>query len=219
MEIDFGNRNISFTDSDVFKKFRELARYGITEEDCIQSIYSASDFFRLPRPEITKIFGEGTGMIPHNVSTLYDDTINYDLKQLVGMGITGKQAFSQVMTHECAHRLFRLPQYKKLFANLWEEELGCDFFIGVRAGLSLEDVEVTKKALEKYPADKEHPGGHLRGEFIRIGLMHGRINSVNGSTPKLGNYLNFLIEALNLYKVQIVSDRTQYAKDNKEMPL
>lgn len=195
-----------------------FSEYGITEKECEQGVHEANDFFGLPHTEvINATLSSCTRMRPHDLSTIYDDEIFYNLEELKGIGVVGKQAFTLIMTHECAHRLFRFPQYKKYAKNAWEEELACDFFIGVRAGLhSLPGLPIVKRGLESTSAGVSHPEGYMRGEFIRIGEMHGRINAVNGRTPKFDDYLGYLKEALDKYSIQLMHDRMKYARTNKK---
>ena len=214
MITDFGNKNISFTQSPAFMRMQSVyEQFGVSETDCIQAVLEANEFFGLPTPEILDAMNtsrRGTRMEYNNPRSLIDDVIVYDLKQLMKMGIKGRQAFTLTMTHECAHRIFKIPECKKVVPGHWEEELGCDFFIGVRAGLNLMDVEAVRQGLDGTSADARHPEGYMRNEFIRIGLMHGRMNAVNKSTPYFDKYMGFLADALNRNKEQIHKDKMRF---------
>lgn len=57
------------------------------------------------------------------------------MQQLVDMKVDSKEAFSLVMTHECAHRVLQDTQLPGINNGTWEHELAADFLMGCRAGL------------------------------------------------------------------------------------
>ena len=189
---------INFQNSPEFMRLqRTYAKFGVSEKDCIQAVQEANEFFGLPASEILDA-----------MDTLSKDkVIKCDFEQLMRMGMEGRKAFTLTITRENAQRKF-----KWVILRHWEKELVCDFFIGVRAGLNQMDVEAVRQGLANTPADKRHPEGCMRSEFIRIGLMHGRMNAVNNTLPCFDKYMEFLADALDRNKEQIQKDKMNFSK-------
>lgn len=138
----------------------------LTDDMIMQSVSDASDFFHIDEP-----FGvaesDTIGVYPLNPYTLNDDVLVFNYDQFAEMGISEQDGLDMVMTHEMAHRAL---QGMDTGYNSHQEELCCDFFAGVRAGLNGMDVGQFENALVDTPVSDTHPGGLDRVEAIEAGL-------------------------------------------------
>lgn len=158
---------------------KRLSTYGLTEYDCLNGIKAACDFFGMPMPAriedfTDRPFGQ-TMFISSNPSSFADDIICYDLEELKRLGIYGKDAFTLVLTHECTHRLLQNTKMPGLDDGRWEEELCCDFFMGVRAGLdhiSFKSFDLVRNSFSLCSGSRSHPIGILRKEILSYGLIY-----------------------------------------------
>jgi hypothetical protein len=80
------------------------------------------------------------------------------------MGISGEDSLTLIYTHECVHR-----KLQGVYNDSWEEELACDFFAGVHAGLRDINIDNFEAALGATIGGASHPVGALRAEFIEFG--------------------------------------------------
>lgn len=158
---------------------RRLNAYGLTEYDCFNGIKAACDFFEMPMPVRIEDFTDQpfgqTMFISSNPNSFADDILCYDLEELKHLGIYGKDAFTLVLTHECTHRLLQNTKMPGLDDGRWEEELCCDFFMGVRAGLdhiSYKSFEIVQAGLASCVGARSHPIGILRKEVLSYGLIY-----------------------------------------------
>ena len=123
---------------------KRFSRFGLTQDDIRDAIKSACDFFNIPQPrmiqDLTNTPGGQTMFVNWDRGSYYDDVLCYNMQQLIGMKVDSKNAFSLVMTHECAHRVLQNTQFYGPNNGAWEQELCCDYFMGVRAGLWNMDV-------------------------------------------------------------------------------
>lgn len=156
-----------------------LSTYGLTEFDCVNGIKAACDFFAIPMPAHIIDFTDepvgGTMFVNKNPDSFADDIICYDLEELKRLGIYGKDAFTLVITHECTHRILQNTRMPGLNGGRWEEELCCDFFMGVRAGLdhiSHKSFEIVRNGFALCDGAQSHPVGTLRQEILTYGLMY-----------------------------------------------
>ena len=122
------------------KNIHRLSKYGVSFFDCENAINETCEFFGMPPAIIGDLTGVRGGQtmfvnLNRNRQSLMDDAICYDMEQLKDLGVTSKDAFSLVMTHECTHRLLQNTTLPGLNKGQWEQELCCDFFMGVRCGL------------------------------------------------------------------------------------
>ena len=119
------------------KNIHRLSKYGVSFFDCENAINETCEFFGMPPAIIGDLTGVRGGQtmfvnLNRNRQSLMDDAICYDMEQLKDLGVTSKDAFSLVMTHECTHRLLQNTTLPGLNKGQWEQELCCDFFMGVR---------------------------------------------------------------------------------------
>lgn len=143
---------------------------GLTDEVVAQSVHEASVFFGMDDP--VNVYEDWTTGVMTNMSwTENDDVLIFSRDQMHEMGITDKEGFDLVMTHEGAHRMLQ-GMHDLTGFDPHQEELCCDYMAGVRAGLN--DMDFTK--MESSLADSEesdsHPGGAARVEAIETGVEY-----------------------------------------------
>lgn len=142
------------------------------------SAHSACRFFGLP----DIVVQEGDTICVYRGLDIFPDkdVFEYNLHQFKQMGCTNFEDMSKVWAHECGHRLLRLD-----FSSPWAQELGADFFAGVRSqmlGLPSGNFE---KFLGKTSGSLSHPSGDLRLQAIKYGRDVVKNMLANGQTPTL----------------------------------
>lgn len=189
------NMLVNHTSMDEFVRMcRRFGRFGLAPNDIEEAIKSACDFFNIPMPrmiqDLTDVQNGQTMFVNFNRSSYDDDVLCFNMQQLVDMNVDSKEAFSLVMTHECAHRVLQNTQLPGLNNGAWEHELAADFLMGCRAGLWGMDESKLTVGLLLTNASPTHPEGALRALFIRRGKykaieMHSK--SIPLSIPNLLN--------------------------------
>ena len=120
------------------EKFSNLFNLDIAQ--ITDAIQSACAFFGLSYPnfvlDISRQPKGGTMVYNRDPNTDADDILCYDLNQLMALGVTNKDSFSLIMTHECAHRYLQGRILPSLNNGQWEQELACDFYMGALLLLS-----------------------------------------------------------------------------------
>lgn len=153
-----------------FDAIRGYYGSGLTDDMIMQSVTDASDFFHIDEP-----FGvaksDTIGVYPLNPYTLNDDVLVFSHDQFMEMGISQQDGLDMVMTHEMAHRAL---QGLDTGFDSHQEELCCDFFAGVRAGLNGMDVGQFENALADTVECDTHPGGTDRVEAIEAGVEYAK---------------------------------------------
>ena len=125
--------------------------------------HSACKFFGLPEPELIK--GDSIAVSMKRCDLfMTDDKFLFNLDQFKDMNSLSFEDMSKVWSHECGHRVLR-------FYNMspWAQELGADFFMGVRSemlGLPNGNLE---KVLGESKGGLSHPPGNLRLQAIQYG--------------------------------------------------
>ena len=153
--------------------FRDLFQLNIAE--ITDAIQSACKFFELSYPymvlDVSRQPQGGTMVYNMDPTTDADDILYYDLNQLTAIGITNKDSFSLIMTHECAHRYFQECDFPGLNNGQWERELACDYFMGARG--AIEDLRILAVAngIGSTPGADTHPDGDLRKRAIMAGYQ------------------------------------------------
>lgn len=147
----------------------------LSKEDIKKAIQSACDFFGIPEPlvayDISNSRFAGTMFVNLDPTTFGDDILCYNMKELASLGIGSKDAFSLIMTHECAHRFLQNVSFEGPYSGSWQHELAADFLMGCRAGLQgMSQIQRVMDGLSKTGGSKTHPKGFLRSDFIRHGL-------------------------------------------------
>lgn len=173
-----------------------LNTYGLTEFDCVNGIKAACNFFEMPMPaqiiDFTDVPFGGTMFVNRNSDSFADDIIGYDLEELKRLGIYGKDAFTLVITHECTHRLLQNTRMPGLNGGRWEEELCCDFFMGVRTGLdhiSRDSFELVRNGFALCDGTRSHPVGTLRQDILSYGLFVANLNLIHRVRQTIPEYL------------------------------
>lgn len=141
---------------------------GLTDNEIIQSVHEASVFFGMDDP--INVHEDWTTGVMTNMSwTENDDVLIFSRDQMAEMGITDKEGFDLVMTHEGAHRMLQNMRQQTGF-NSHQEELCCDYMAGVRAGLNGMDEGKMQVSLADTTASESHPDGQARIESIENGV-------------------------------------------------
>lgn len=160
---------------------------GLTDEMIVQSVQEASDFFNMNAP--MNIHEDWTTGVMTGMSfTENDDILVFNRQQMLDMGITDKDGFDLVMTHEGAHR--KLQGMDTGFTS-HQEELCCDYMAGVRAGLNGMAEGKMEASLAGTSESLSHPDGALRVEAIEAGVAfaHDYMEAHNGIPPTFSDCL------------------------------
>lgn len=160
---------------------------GLTDEMIVQSVQEASDFFNMNAP--MNIHEDWTTGVMTGMSfTEDDDILVFNRQQMLDMGITDKEGFDLVMTHEGAHR--KLQGMDTGFSP-HQEELCCDYMAGVRAGLNGMAEGKMQASLAGTAESASHPDGILRVEAIEAGVAfaHDYMEAHNGFPPTFSDCL------------------------------
>ena len=173
-----------------------ICRYGVSPRDCEKVIESACDFFEIPLPNLIADMTENpqgqTMFVDFNPNSFCDDVICYHLKELKALGVNSKDSFTLVMTHECAHRILQNTTLPGLDNGQWEEELCCDFFMGVRASLERIDrkaFDSVRTGLSRSDGSRTHPTGILRDAAMTAGTMAGNFDLIQNKKRTISEYL------------------------------
>lgn len=134
----------------------------LPNEMVLAAVTNACEFFGLP--EVPVVNAQGTCMWPNDSSTCDDDVLGFNRAQLISLGISGEDSLTLVYTHECAHRTLQ-----GAYNDAWEEELACDFFAGVHAGMKGININNYEASLGQISGSASHPHGALRADFIEYG--------------------------------------------------
>lgn len=136
----------------------------LLEDMVLNAIHRACDFFGIP--DVPVINAHGVCVWPNDTSTYDDDVFGFNREQLMSLGISGEDSLTLIYTHECAHRILQ-----GALNDAWEEELACDYFAGVHAGLKGINIDNFEVALGSTEGGSTHPNGALRANFIEYGMQ------------------------------------------------
>ena len=170
-----------------FDNFHQAWGDSLTDDVVLQSVQEASDFFNMNAPmDVHEDWT--TGVMTGMDFTENDDVLVFNREQMHDMGITDKEGFDLVMTHEGAHRAL---QGLNTGFNSHQEELCCDYMAGVRAGLNGMDEGKMTASLENTSESETHPEGVARVEAIESGVSfaHSYMESHNGQPPTFSDCL------------------------------
>lgn len=134
----------------------------LPDEMVHSAVTRACDFFGIP--EVPVVNAHGTCVWPNDCNTYEDDVFGFNRAQLMSLGVSGEDSLTLIYTHECAHRALQ-----SIFTNDWEEELACDFFAGVHAGMKGMNIDNFEASLGQTSGGDSHPNGALRADFIEYG--------------------------------------------------
>lgn len=173
------------------------SKYGLTEDECEVAIQAACDFFGIPAPVLIKNLtsdkNSQTLFRNRDPNSLYDDVLEYNLKELKALGVSDIVGFTAVFTHECAHRVFQNTLFPGPDSGQWEQELIADYFMGVRAGLQDMDITPVRNALASTSGSGTHPIGSFRDEYINYGFLEGRRHLTHNLPNNLDEYVQLFL--------------------------
>lgn len=160
----------------------------ISDEMVLQSVQEASDFFNMDVP-MNVHEDWTTGVMTGMPFTENDDILVFNRQQMLDMGITDKEGFDLVMTHEGAHRAL---QGINTGFDSHQEELCCDYMAGVRAGLNGMDEGKMEASLGGTVESDSHPDGAARVAAIEAGVSfaHEYMEAHNGTPPTFSECLD-----------------------------
>lgn len=161
--------------------------FGLSDTEIAQSVQEASNFFNMDLPMVIQE-GWTTGVMNGLPMTESDDILIFNREQMQDMGITDKEGFDLVMTHEGAHRAL---QGKYTGFSDHQEELCCDYMAGVRAGLNGMDGGKLEASLAGSEASDTHPDGLSRVQAIEAGVAfaYDYMEAHNGTPPSFSDCL------------------------------
>ena len=181
----FGDLNGDLIKNDGLKDVKSLPpRYELSDAALHTrveaSAHSACKFFGLP----DIVMQEGDAISVYRGSDIFPDkdVFEYNLHQFKQMGCTNFEDMTKIWSHECGHRLLRME-----FQQPWAQELGADFFAGVRSEMLGLPTGNFEKFLSKTDASFSHPNGNLRIEAIKYGRQVVKDLLASGQTPTLEN--------------------------------
>ena len=171
-----------------FESAQEHFGDGLTNEVVAQSVHEASVFFGMDDP-INLHEDWTTGVMTNMSWTENDDVLIFSRDQMAEMGITDKEGFDLVMTHEGAHRAL---QGMNTGFDSHQEELCCDYMAGVRAGLNGMDEGKMEASLGGTVESETHPDGAARVAAIEAGVSfaHDYMEAHNGTPPTFSDCLD-----------------------------
>jgi hypothetical protein len=180
--------------AEFLKLSQRFGQFGLSQNDIQDAIKSACDFFNIPMPrmiqDLTYVQNGQTMFVNYDRGSYYDDVLCYNMQQLLELNVTTKEAFSLVMTHECAHRVLQAIQFQGINGGAWENELAADYLMGCRAGLwNMDDTKVVL-GLAQTPGSQTHPEGTLRALFIRAGKYKAQEMHRQGIPLTMPNLIN-----------------------------
>lgn len=164
-----------------FDNFHQVWGDSLTDEMVFQSVQKASDFFNMNAPmDVHEDWT--TGVMTGIPFTENDDILVFNRQQMLDMGITDKEGFDLVMTHEGAHRAL---QGINTGFDFHQEELCCDYMAGVRAGLNGLDEGKMEASLSGTVESETHPDGAVRVAALEAGVSfaHDYMEAHNGTPP------------------------------------
>ena len=142
--------------------------------------HSACKFFEIPDAEL--IEGDAIGVYRECDIFLDKDVFEYSLDQFKDMKCVSFEDMTKVWAHECGHRILRMD-----FPSSWAQELGADFFSGVRSEMLGLPTSNFEKVLGSTTGSASHPVGNLRVQAIQFGREVVRGFQEKGITPTIEN--------------------------------
>ena len=145
--------------------------------------HSACHFFGMD--DIPLREGDSIGVYTNNPDIINDDVFQYNIEQFKKMDLTSFEDQTKVWTHECGHRITQ----KAFGETTWADELGADYFVGVREeilGLGKSNFEKTLGVTKPSPS---HPGVVIRLKAIEYGRQVVAEMKRNGIVPDWENCL------------------------------
>lgn len=204
MHADDSEINHTFDDSYAFRN--NINDDVISDDMVLRSVTRACDFFGIPEAPV--IDAQGTCVWPNDPSTYDDDVFGFNRQQLMDLGVSGEDSLTLIYTHECAHRALQSS-----YTDDWEEELACDFFGGVHAGMKGLNLDNFEASLGQTEGSDSHPNGALRAEFIEYGKQvakemqdRGVEITFKGCIARLNQHLEEKEGLINEYRERFCSN-------------
>ncbi len=142
--------------------------------------HSANTFFGIP--DIDLVEGDAIGVYRGCDIFLDKDVFEYSLDQFKDMKCLSFEDMTKVWAHECGHRILRMD-----FPSGWAQELGADFFSGVRSEMLGLPTSNFEKLLASTTGSATHPVGSLRVQAVQFGRDVVRGFQEKGITPTIEN--------------------------------
>lgn len=194
------------------KKSQRFKKFDLSSKEVEEAIRSACDFFHIPMPQmiqdLTNVQNGQTMFVNWHPGLYEDDVLCFNMQQLVDMKVDSKEAFSLVMTHECAHRVLQNTQFLGINNGVLEHELAADFLMGCRAGLCNMDESKVSMGLLMTSGGPTHPEGALRALFIR----HGKYKAVEMRNRRIPLTIQNLLNAFMEFQQQNLNEIYRYQR-------
>lgn len=205
------------TMDDFIKRCEQLKdRLSLSQQEIEEGIHSACDFFGINYPMLIidlsdKKYGQ-TMFVNADPVSFNDDVICYNVHQLEALGVKNKDAFTLIMTHECAHRYYQQFSFDGPFDGHWKEELACDFYMGVRSVLEQRDIRGVLNGMSGLTGCETHPDGALRRDAIQHGI-NTVLQFINNGTPcSFANFHIAILTYLSALDMDLYERAARYAK-------
>lgn len=167
-----------------FEKMSQQFKSGLSDKALEARIeaaaHSACKFFGIPDADIIK--GDAIGVY-HDCDVFMDnDVFEYNLDQFKDMKCVSFEDMTKIWAHECGHRILG----KEFSSSPWAQELGADFFSGVRSEMLGLPTSNFERMLGSTTGSATHPFGSLRVHAIQFGRDVVRRSIMEkGKTPTL----------------------------------
>lgn len=187
----------------------------LSQQEIEEGIHSACNFFGIAYPMLiidltNKKYGQ-TMFVNVDPVSFNDDVICFNTRQLQELGVRNKDAFTLIMTHECAHRYYQQFPFDGPFGGHWKEELACDFYMGVRSVIEQLDIRGVISGIRYLQGGKTHPDGDLRRDAIQFGI-NTVLQFLNNGTPRtLANFHTAILAYLSALDMDLYARAAKYA--------
>lgn len=159
---------------------------------------SAGEFFGMPDLQIQK--GDSIGVYTMNCDILGDEVLEYNIDQFKDLRCDSFEDMTKIWSHEMGHVILQ----REYPMGGWVDELGSDFFTGIRSEMLGIGTGNFEKSLGKTTASISHPGGRLRIDAINYGREVAAQMKRDGITPTWQNCIEKFKQ----------SDFAKYTQDN-----
>lgn len=143
--------------------------------------HSANKFFGIP--DIDLVEGNAIGVYRDCDVFLDNDVFEYNLDQFKDMKCVSFEDMTKIWAHECGHRILG----EEFSSSPWAQELGADFFSGVRSEMLGLPTSNFEKMLGSTKGSETHPVGNLRVNAIQYGREVVRFYQSKGVEPTIEN--------------------------------
>ena len=178
----------------------------LPDEMVVNAVHRACDFFGIP--DVPVINAHGACVWPNDTSTYDDDVFGFNREQLMSLGISGEDSLTLIYTHECAHRTLQ-----GAYNDAWEEELACDYFAGIHAGMKGMNIDNFEASLGSTEGGNTHPNGALRANFIEYGKQVALELKARNIEPTYDNCLERLNQHI-IEKQGLIAEYRQHFNYN-----